>query len=530
MKDYDRDSFWNIDSLVPKSKKRDARPLQRKKLFDYFVDNENSSNSGELPIDEPDNDAAAKKDDIIYYPYHSFIKRVDIKHNPDKVDFHANFLKAAHLYFDARAEECEYVPFYSYMPRYPQLNDKQKKYYFFWRENVRCGNYLKCDKSYLELLIYEIINLPDLIPPKEAVEELIGLWCEYRKRFPAMDESFARWIQDYCLVNQIECPTDRLSDFIFKILSKLSFPEFFLGDICFDKDESIDALLSCLSDYSWQAGKYAGGENKEIYKRHMLRAMRRVLLYLNDNGVLFNEDNIVEREWRAFVGATVGSLNKYTIKISYTPLNTTLSGKAEISSAVRYTENKLRMLLGVKSRLAVKDLSDECRRIIDKYFEELIARAATRQRAVRPEYEELYEAENNTLSLGDAESIEKESWITTARLVDIEDAHLEDSTEDEELEEATQEGEAEKAKSEGDNSNQGENQLVIDVIKAAFAKDTARMKEIAIDAGELLDAIIERINEMFVDIIGDIIFEQIDDTYMIIEDYKEDVSEWLLKM
>ena len=48
--------------------------------------------------------------------------------------------------------------------------------------------------------------------------------------------------------------------------------------------------------------------------------------------------------------------------------------------------------------------------------------------------------------------------------------------------------------------------------------------------GELADSIADSINEAFADGFGDVILEYADNGYVIIDDYKEDIEEWLLKI
>ncbi len=533
MKDYDRDTFWNIDSLVPKTKKKNIRPIEKKRLVDYYVDEETDTNRADLSIGRIEGSNVIKRPTLDYAPRHDLIKRVVVEHIPDKVDFHSNFARAAHLYFDTVGGECEYVPFYSYMPRYPQLNDKQKKYYFYFREKVREGEYIKCDKSYLDLLAYEIINLPDIMSPNEGIEQLAGLWGAYRDRFAQIDESFATWVMDYSLLNQVECPIDKLSAFIYKILPKLPFKEFFLSDMRLDNDESVDALLYCLSDYAWQTGRYASEENKEIYRKHLIGAMRRVFSYLNEKKMLFGGCEVKRLERRAFVGATVSSVVKCNINIEYTPFNIGEDIRRIITQSVKYCENKLRMLMGVKSRLAIKGLDEVYKGIIDEYFRLLVERAKVlKERASRPEYEELYEAENNVISLDDAENIEKDSWITTARLVELEEDEELSTVEIPPLTAQTplESVNVDEIQPTADAVLNGDTDIYVDFIKASLDSDYPRMKRIIDSSGKLIDTIVEEINDMFVSMIGDVIFDTNDDGYSIIEDYKEEIEDWLRKM
>ena len=109
---------------------------------------------------------------------------------------------------------------------------------------------------------------------------------------------------------------------------------------------------------------------------------------------------------------------KYRITVEYRKISEEPEVRLLVTSALKYTENKLRALLGVKSRLAVKDFDESYAGIIDSYFEKLFREVnRERMKANRPEYEKLYEAKEEERSLDGADEIERSSWITTARVV-----------------------------------------------------------------------------------------------------------------
>jgi hypothetical protein len=208
---------------------------------------------------------------------------------------------------------------------------------------------------------------------------------------------------------------------------------------------------------------------------------------------------------------------KCQLEIEYLPLAKADGVRGIITSAIKYTENKLRALLGVKSRLAVKDFPIEYKNVIDGYFNEIFDRVNKAQRkAAMPEYEKLYEAIDTELSLEGASKIESASWQTTALLVSEED----------EIEPLTEEKEAATQKTE---NSYGLSGLEISILKAILSKDTEKAMNIARSEGIILDTAVDKINEAFFDNFGDVIIEGGSSNYNIIEDYKEDIGEWILK-
>ena len=152
MSDIDRDDFWDIDKLVPKKTTPLATFSTKEKVVDVQISlPESDSSDPAFSADSrkltppPASSKQESKCEISYTPSRGLLKRVSIRHTPDKYDFHANFVKAAELYFDFKTPPCDFASYYSYMPQYTQLNQAQKNYYFYWRFMVRRKKYIKTD-------------------------------------------------------------------------------------------------------------------------------------------------------------------------------------------------------------------------------------------------------------------------------------------------------------------------------------------------------------------------------------------------
>ncbi len=525
MSSYDeRDDFWDLDKLVPKKRKIISPFASVSKTVTYSAPGEEDRSAEERKLSLETLKGIDKTEDTSYVNEGAgLVKRVTIKRFIDKYDFYGSFRKAALLYYDYKTEKCAFAPFYSYMPQYSQLNTEQKNYYFFWRDSLRHGIYLKSDYSYLYLCVYEILNLPDKIPPEQGIDLLCSLWSEYREALPRIDSYFARWVQDYCLVYRLPCPTEKIRSFISEAISVSDFKEFYLSDIDKTGDDGTDAMLAYLSDYDWRKGKYSGGENADVYRKYMLGAMWRVLYRLDLKGTTGGSDiGCLRRD--AFAHSLCTHAVKCKLEVEYLRLSGNERIRLDVTSAVRYTENKLRALFGIKSRLAVKALSDEHKHIIDLYFNSLFEKEMQRRRAENiPEYEKLYDAPRESLSFSGADEIERASWVTTKRLV----VESECETDFDEMIENTGNTEEsisiedakEPAEASGDAPTYG---LSLD--------DVRRLYEISVGNYSIDDTAAERINEAFADGFGDIILEYDGEKYRIIEDYEEEIGEWLLKI
>ena len=395
------------------------------------------------------------------------------------------------------------------MPQYSQLNPQQKSYYFYWRDEFRRGRHIKCDYSYLYLFAYEILNLPDMIEPHEGVKLLCRAWRQYRDSLPRIDAYFSVWLQDYCFVHNLSCPMSEIRDFVFDVIGGSEFKEFYLSDSLGGGNDGIEAMIAYLSDYDWRKTKYAEGENREIFRNHMLGALGLVISrYLKSNSVISEEPAVLKRD--AFPHSLCTHAVKCKLEIEYVPLSKDEKLRNVVTAAVRYTENKLRALIGVKSRLGIKEMFDDVRYLIDGYFDNIFEiERRRRERECAPEYEHLYDAESKELSFSDADEIERASWTTTARLIVDED--------DDEDEKAVIE------------ENVSEDVNVLEKTHGLSKGDVALIKAL-MEGGQstISDDAFERINEAFLSSdLGDIILEQDGEEYLIIEDYREEISNWL---
>ena len=542
----DFDDFWDLSKLVPKKKPNlspfsTATPVSEvtvAAMEDTGSVSSVSSEERKLDFSAYKTASEDKKSERSYSPASSrLIKRVTIKPSHDRFDFYDTFRKAALIYFDYKCAKCEFVPFYSYKPQYSQMTTDQKKYYFFWRDELRRKRFLKTDYSYVYLYAYEILNLPEKIGKEEGLRLLLEVWRAYRDELPRLDINFSAWVQDYCLIYELECPFEQIKDFLFDVINVSVFKEFYLSDIEKGGNAS-SAMLAYLSDYDWRRGKYAGGDNAQIYRTHVESAMQRVFaLILSDETVTNGEISKITRT--AFPGSLCTHTVKCILEIEYSSISSSPELRKNVTSALKYVENKLRAILGVKSRLAIKELPDSFRRVIDKYFENEFARMKKeRERAAMPEYEKLYDAPESAVSFEDAVEIEKASWKMTARLVegteDYEQGILEEhQSRREELTE-------EKPVNEVENITESDAQLCdsygldhteIEFLLAVSRSDTGKALQIANESKRMPEALAERVNEAFADNFGDVVLEESDSgRYKVIDDYTEEISEWLQKI
>lgn len=114
-----------------------------------------------------------------------------------------NFITQAKRYADRIEGKTEPVPFMHYYPTYEEMTPSQQRWYFYWRSQLRQGEFLPTDTSYLFVHIYEVINLIGFDAATTAFEHLVAFWKHYRVLQPKLDRYLVDWIADFCAVHQL---------------------------------------------------------------------------------------------------------------------------------------------------------------------------------------------------------------------------------------------------------------------------------------------------------------------------------------
>ncbi len=538
----EQDDFWDIEKLLPR-KRSSLSPFATKPMTaDITIEPKEPASPNESKERTRLTVLGEKKretEDTTYTPSGGLIKSITVKKYKESYDFYDNFRKSAILYFDCPGSRCDFAQFFSYMSQYSQLTRSQKDYYFYWRSEMRHGRFIKTDYSYLYLYVYEIINLPDLIPPEEGIKLLCRLWKEYRAALPRIDLYFSIWVRDYCLVHKLPPPTALICDMIFDVIRNADIKEYYFTDIDKDGSDAVWALIAYLSDYDWHKGLVSvigqctrdgqsdGEEKRKLYTSVFEGAIRCLTPLIWEHCLLSrSNENLTRVQCSAFPNSLCTHTVKCKLEIEYYRISDSRELRAAVTGAVRYTENRIRALFGVKSRISVRQFPDEYRSRIDAYFGDVNAKKEREiARANAPEYEKYYNAPSTPLSSEGADEIERLSWDITARL-----CPEEDSIEAAPLVIAI-EAEADAYKTDIHKAQGEDMPSEEDSSYGLSPDDIALLARLADTDGISVsmdgESAIERINEAFADNFGDVIIENAGDGFAVIDDYKEDVKEWL---
>ncbi len=517
-----KDDFWAIEKLVPK---RDKPTVQRTFSDTAAVEITSDAPSGvsesskltltQNASPQMSNTGVSSSPDDEYSPTCPLIENVSIYRWKNNYNYYEDFRKDAKRYYRASVSEATAVPYFSYVPQYVQLTRDQLRWYVYWRGCVRRGVYPDTDYSYILLLITEIINLADEVDTKVGQRLLLDIYRNYSMTYPRICRYLSDWICDYSLIHHLPPPEDADSS----LTENCSLREFY---VFFEDDDASDnyarLLIRYCSSYDYQKSKFAVGDNLAIYDRHVTSALAYAIERCSEPGSILSgaglDSNMITRD--AYSGALCSSEIKRRLKVKFFSFSRSHELRFLVADIIKYSENKIRDYLGIKSRLSVFGIPESITRALDEYFAEnlpVIKRMPYENESKVEDYDRLYEHPHAELSLENAEKIEKSSWNTTQLLIEAFDGEVKNEIV----------GSATTTETKINEPNDLRSALgeKYEFVYAALNEDFAKQKIIAERLGLLPDALADMINDIAADIIGDIILEDHLNGYTIIEDYKE---------
>ena len=538
------DAFWDISSLVPQKnraygKANSAAPNEVR--FERPIQGEEKKSSSDGSVIKryiyPNAEQGILREnqyesETTYEPTESLIHKVTLQKKKCSYRYYEEFYRDAIRYKDRVGKECPFVPFFSYVPQYNQLNQEQLNYYFYFRDQIRRGIYPKTDCSYVLLYVFELINLGSLLNVRKTQHCLVELWKRYSGEFVGISGKLADWICDFSLIHQLPPPSNADTNLVSKVVS---LREFYIPMPHGDLDRCVSSLLRYCCSYDYKTSKFATEQNEELFRTHIHRAVRIAAEFFSSDGHMLSnvtfEDSSMIRD--AYAGALCSSYEQYRISVQYCSFSRSNELRFLIGDVVKYTENRLRSFLGIKSKMSVYSVPMDLKKLLDQYFDvALVGRRRGHRTAEKPAYEALYDVPQKKLSLKDAAAIEQASWETTRCLIEAFDP-VEDPLKTNDAK-PTSEAVKNDFAVEGDNidlpdadGTTEKNPLAVygDLLVSMLQGDIGAIGKASREKGILSDAFAEMINELAYEEIGDALIEECEGGYRIIEDYEAYVRE-----
>jgi hypothetical protein len=266
------------------------------------------------------------------------------------------------------------VPFMCYWPTYDSMTDGQQKWYFFWRGQIREGVFPDTDLSYIFVHVYELINGVGARSSMDGYEQLRKLWLAYRERQPKLDKYLPDWLTDFALVNKL--PVDYLQPHKDALAhgSFVSDPDLLLGGYLVDSLERLPlVLLDLLTDYGIRKSKFYSGGYGEIVEQYMPKSLAKVddhMKRTRGKGVFETFRPTASSQIRRypFQSAVYAGPARDVTVATVVPYSKHVPLRTFLNPLVKHVENKLRELTGYRGRLRGYSLESETQAIIDAFI------------------------------------------------------------------------------------------------------------------------------------------------------------------
>lgn len=537
------DRFWDVDALIPARRAPiySSNTQTAEITIEPVAEKPKTTQSQRIPAQSTqperhfipphtaEEERRAAQADEEYEASSALLHRVRLYRHKNAYPYYEAFAKDAARLYKVEGKECARVPFFSYVPQYSQMSVGQLEWYLWWRENFRAERLLDTDYSYLLLYAFELINLSDRTPAVQAQTQLARLWLGYRETFRQLDSYLPDWICDMGLIHRLPPPKECTENAA--AMAHCALREYYVRSD--GADGYVRALLAFCSHYDYRKSKFYTAENSKLFDATVIEALRNVTEAMSADGKLFSaakmDDSKMIRD--AYTGAICSYRIKRKIEVEYCSFSRSHELRYLIGDLIKYTENRIRASLGVRSRLSIYALPTSIKELLDNCLDRILPVRRASSQPKKEEiaaYEKLYDLPSKPLSFAAAAEIEELSWNTTQRLVEA----FEESEKKEASEPSLQEAVPQQEENEEVVAQEGQAgdplslamRPYLAFLRAAMAEDAMRQKAIARESSKMLDALADEINDLAAEHMGDILLEENGGFYTVIEDYTDAVQ------
>ncbi|WP_438347919.1 TerB N-terminal domain-containing protein [Paenibacillus sp. FA6] len=288
------------------------------------------------------------------------------------------FTKRARQLEDQVGTAAVFVPFMNYWPTYDSMTGSQSRWYFYWRSEVREQRYPDSSLSYIFLYVYELINGIGWKDPRDGYQLMVDVWLAYREHHPKLTTYMLEWITDFTLVHQIPIPHQDVFQYV---PNELSGDVLELELMHRFNTEPLDipfSLLVRLADVDVRKSKFYIGGGDVPLNEYVPKVLALVDAYLaKQQGLrlieIFYPGSPVGKERPLFQSATYDeSLYGRSTVVSVTKLSQHAPLREYITHLIRLTENKLREHMNFKGRLRGIELEPEIETLVSRYIDRML--------------------------------------------------------------------------------------------------------------------------------------------------------------
>ncbi|OMD78169.1 TerB N-terminal domain-containing protein [Paenibacillus odorifer] len=420
-----------------------------------------------------------------------------------------------------------FIPFKSYWPTYGHMTGTQSRWYFYWRNEVRQGRYLKTDLSYIFLHVYELINGVGWTDPNDGYRQLNLIWEAYRESYKRLDQYLGGWIADFSFVHHLDVPLSIIVARSRGLAGDLAELELMRG-LTTAPEQLTFAVLTAMSDYDISKSKFYIGEGNEALEQYIPQVVALINAYVTrkhgSNLVeMFPPGPAVMRERYLFRSAVYDiSLYGYSVLIPVVRISKSPPLRSLITRLFRLTENKLRELMGYRGRLKGINVDADMDDLITRFLKREYLKETQEDKGptvvIDPEKLERLQSDSEIvrtmLTVENMDEQDYEASELEATIGEIDP--IQDSKEELLPVEVIEEAQAVSIGSEAEQFANALSPLQREALLALLDENGSQaLLKLAAANGTMSELLIDEINEIAMDILGDLIIEGED----IVEEY-----------
>jgi hypothetical protein len=281
------------------------------------------------------------------------------------------FVAAAHAVVDKHETRARFIPFHCYWPTYSSMTTEQKQWYFYWRAQVREGRYPDTDLSYIFLHVYELINNVGVRNADDGYERLRQIWRNYRDRFPKLDHYLIDWMADYAAIYQPDVAPLAVYAEALALNARVSSVDLVLPSYLAQPLSQLPVpVIEALSNYQLRRSKFYTGGYRDTLQKGVPAAVESVDNYMRQHlggGIfdLFSPNTTVAIRRQAFQSGRYAGNARSIILGTAVPFSQHPPLKDFMTAVVKHAENTLRRQAGYTGKLYGYTLETEIRAAIE---------------------------------------------------------------------------------------------------------------------------------------------------------------------
>lgn len=412
-----------------------------------------------------------------------------------------------------------FVPYMNYWPTYDSMTAAQSKWYFYWRGAVRHGEYPDTDLSYIFLYVYELINGVGWSDAIDGYHIMVAVWSAYREHHPKLNDYLIDWIADYALLHQLDVSLDIFDD----VLQELSGDLLEIEVLRRFNTDPLDVpfpLMLQLSDYDISKSKFYNEGGSVFIKEYAPKVLTLVDSYLlkQQNIRLINmfyPGLPVAKERFVFRSAMYDdSLYGSTITVHVTQICEHIPLREFMTQLVRAIENKLREIRNFKGKLRGIEIEPEIEILVSRYLDRELNELPTREQkgpAVVIDAEKLAQLQQDSEFVRDILTVDLNTSVDETPIEPMEPKESLEIEEDHEIDIEPISFVSWDTTGLPDEWDQLAQALSSSYLEALYALKQglgySELQRIAQDAGTMPELLLDGINEMTMDIVGDLVID-----------------------